>query len=228
RSRGWVGGAGARRRGIVGAIPRRSNAASVVETPANLVTGLVRDTGSVTRDSLPSPRGRLPSEPGHGTPRNTARVFLVVPSPACSALDRGARSGILWVALVAAAPPTGPWSGAHDASGGPAPGRRGARVRCRRGPRRARPPGSLPRPPRGLEPPHSPDRSARPPESGTQPRHRLARTRRAYPDDGARRRRRQRRWFPGNRARVSSPGPGDRADRVPTPTRELPARGDPR
>src|SRR5437867_7372533 len=39
QSRGWIGGAGkARRRGIVGAIPRRSNAASVVETPPNLVT----------------------------------------------------------------------------------------------------------------------------------------------------------------------------------------------
>src|SRR5436190_1097058 len=36
---GWIGGAGkARRRGIVGAIPRRSNAASVVEPPPNLVT----------------------------------------------------------------------------------------------------------------------------------------------------------------------------------------------
>src|SRR5207245_8182641 len=35
----WIGGAGkARRRGIVGAIPRRSNAASVVEPPPNLVT----------------------------------------------------------------------------------------------------------------------------------------------------------------------------------------------
>src|SRR5437773_1951663 len=39
QSRGWIGGAGkARRRGIVGAIPRRSNAASVVEPPPNLVT----------------------------------------------------------------------------------------------------------------------------------------------------------------------------------------------
>src|SRR5437899_4284439 len=38
-SRGRFGEAGkARRRGIVGAIPRRSNAASVVETPPNLVT----------------------------------------------------------------------------------------------------------------------------------------------------------------------------------------------
>src|SRR5256712_9116123 len=39
QSRGRFGEAGkARRRGIVGAIPRRSNAASVVETPPNLVT----------------------------------------------------------------------------------------------------------------------------------------------------------------------------------------------
>src|SRR5438876_2618807 len=57
QSGGWIGGAGkARRRGIVGAIPRRSNAASVVEPPPNLVTdfgfgtlGLRRDDDHATR-----------------------------------------------------------------------------------------------------------------------------------------------------------------------------------
>src|SRR5439155_23686886 len=50
---GWVGGAGkARRRGIVGAIPRRSNAASVVETPPNLVTDFGFGTLAAGRELL--------------------------------------------------------------------------------------------------------------------------------------------------------------------------------
>src|SRR5882672_5880484 len=74
--------------------------------------GLAR---SVTQDSLPSPRGRSPSQPGRGTPRNTARVFLVVPRPASSALDRGARSGILGHAP---RPPLRPAPAAGAGSGG--------------------------------------------------------------------------------------------------------------
>src|SRR5438874_2851418 len=57
----------ARRRGIVGAIPRRSNAASVVETPPNLVTdfgfGTLADSTLKhlqTGYSLRLPLGRSP------------------------------------------------------------------------------------------------------------------------------------------------------------------------
>src|SRR5438876_12375702 len=59
QSRGRFGEVGkARRRGIVGAIPRRSNAASVVETPPNLVT----DFGFGTLGSLSTaPRAGLRS-----------------------------------------------------------------------------------------------------------------------------------------------------------------------
>src|SRR6266704_6404687 len=60
QSRGRFGEAGkARRRGIVGAIPRRSNAASVVETPPNLVT----DFGFGTRATRGRAAGAPPRPP---------------------------------------------------------------------------------------------------------------------------------------------------------------------
>src|SRR5947207_1428753 len=50
---------------------------------------------SVTQFAPVAPRPIAVGAGGRGTPRNTARVFLVVPRPASLALDRGARSGIL-------------------------------------------------------------------------------------------------------------------------------------
>src|SRR5439155_4652157 len=67
QSRGWIGGAGkARQRGIVGAIPRRSNAASVAETPPNLVTDF--GFGTLGEGSLGAagPRAGPPARRRHG------------------------------------------------------------------------------------------------------------------------------------------------------------------
>src|SRR5207244_7445909 len=63
QSRGWIGGRGkARRRGIVGAIPRRSNAASVAEPPPNLVTdfgfGTLATPGPLSRGHRAAPHSR--------------------------------------------------------------------------------------------------------------------------------------------------------------------------
>src|SRR5437899_4204339 len=74
QSRGRFGEAGkARRRGIVGAIPRRSNAASVVETPPNLVTDFGFGTlGSAAR-RLTWRLGALLDDPPFDPPRKRSR-----------------------------------------------------------------------------------------------------------------------------------------------------------